>query len=82
MTMGKTVKNYRAIILKLSDIYANASYSKANGSSMYKKYVKEYEYRRPIFKTALNWYSDLLNKNELNRLWKDLDEIHNYKKVV
>ena len=30
MTMGKTVKNYRAIILKMSDILANASYSKKN----------------------------------------------------
>jgi len=82
MTMGKTVKDFRAIVLKLCDIHANASYSKANGSSMYKKYAKEYEYRRPIFKTALNWYKEHLNINVVNELWKDLDEIHNYKKVV
>lgn len=82
MTMGKTVKDYRAIVLKLCDIHANASYSKNNGSSMYKKYKKEYEYRRPIFKTALNWYSEHLNMDVVNELWTNLDEIHEYKKVV
>ena len=82
MTMGKTVKDYRAIVLKLCDIHANASYSKANGSSMYKKYVKEYEYRKPIFKTALKWYSEFLNEDMVDELWRELDEIHNYKKVV
>ena len=82
MTMGKTVKDYRAIVLKLCDIHANASYSKANGSSMYKKYKKEYEYRRPIFKTALKWYSKDLNEDVVEKLWKELDEIHGYKKVV
>ena len=82
MTMGKTVKDFRAIVLKLCDIHANASYSKKTGSSMYKKYVKEYEYRRPIFKTALKWYSKDLNEDVVNELWKNLDEIHEYKKVV
>lgn len=82
MTMGKTVKDYRAIVLKLCDIHANASYSKANGSSMYKKYKKEYEYRRPIFKTALNWYTEHLNIDVVTKLWEDLDEIHDYVEVV
>jgi len=82
MTMGKTVKDYRAIILKLCDIHANASYSKNNGSSMYKKYVKEYEYRRPIFMEALKWYKEHLNMDVVNELWMNLDEIHEYKKVV
>lgn len=40
-TMGKTVKNYVAIIVKMADILANAKYSKRSGSSMYKKYVAE-----------------------------------------
>ena len=79
MTMGKTVKDYRAIILKLCDIHANASYSKANGSSMYKKYAEEYQYRRPIFKKALTWYTDHLNINIVDNLWIELDEIHNVK---
>lgn len=75
-TMGKTVKDYRAIILKLCDIYANASYSKEHGSSMYKKYVEEYAYRRPIFKKALNWYPDSINTYELTQFWMELDKIH------
>jgi (p)ppGpp synthase/HD superfamily hydrolase len=49
-TMGKTVKDYRAIILKLCDILANATYSKEHGSSMHEKYVEEYLYRRPILR--------------------------------
>ena len=77
MTMGKTVKDYRAIILKLCDIKANAGFSKKNGSSMYKKYAEEYQYRKPIFKKALMWYSEYLNTNEVEKLWGELDEIHN-----
>jgi len=34
-TMGKTVKDYRAIIVKMCDIRANAMYSRESGSSMY-----------------------------------------------
>ena len=77
LTMGKTVQNYRGIILKMADIYANASYSKTNHSSMYPKYVEEYEYRKPIFKMALKWYKNDLNQDELDNIWKELDEIHN-----
>ena len=79
LTMGKTVKDYRAIILKLCDMHANASYSKSSGSSMYEKYVEEYEYRRPIFKKALTWYKNDVNEVPLEKLWKELDELHNYK---
>ena len=75
-TMGKTVKDHRAIILKLCDILANATYSKEHGSSMYEKYVEEYLYRRPIFMKTLNWYSDKLNFHELDKLWCELDEAH------
>jgi len=79
LTMHKTVKDFRAIILKLCDIYANASYSFAHGSSMYKKYVEEYQYRRPIFKKALSWYEKELNMENVDKLWNSLDEIHGYK---
>lgn len=80
LTMGKTVKDFRAIILKMCDIYANASYSKVHGSSMFKKYVDEYSYRRPIFKKALTWYKKDLNMDVVDKLWKELDEIHGYTK--
>jgi (p)ppGpp synthase/HD superfamily hydrolase len=76
LTMGKTVRDYRAIILKMADMYSNAKYSKDNGSSMYLKYVAEYRYRKPIFEMALVWYKDDLNKNILDTIWKKLDEVH------
>ena len=79
LTMGKTVQNYRAIILKMADIYCNAKFSKENGSSMYPKYVAEYLYRRPIFGTALLWYRNDLNEKELLEIFRELDEIHGYK---
>jgi len=80
-TMSKTVKDYRAIILKMCDIDANASFSKANGSSMYAKYVEEYQYRRPIFQKALTWYKNKLNQDLLKQLWDDLDEVHTVKYI-
>ena len=80
-TMGKTVKDYIAIIVKMADMRANGLYSKTHGSSMYKKYVTEYEYRRPIFKKALKWYTEYLDQEILEEFWKELDEIHEYKKV-
>jgi (p)ppGpp synthase/HD superfamily hydrolase len=76
LTMGKTVKDYRAIILKMCDILANAIFSKSSGSSMYKKYVEEYQYRKPIFQKALGWYCNYLNQEELQKLWIALDEVH------
>jgi len=79
-TMNKTVKDYRSIIVKMCDMRSNGLYSKENGSSMYKKYVAEYDYRRPIFKMALKWYKDELDAEELDAFWSELDEIHGYKK--
>ena len=79
LTMGKTVRDYRAIILKMADIYSNAKFSKETGSSMYPKYVAEYLYRRPIFGTALLWYRNDLNEKELLEIFRELDEIHGYK---
>jgi len=81
LTMGKTVKDHRAIILKMCDILANATYSKESGSSMYMKYVFEYQYRKPIFKTALTWYRNELDAVELNKLWDELDVIHMSKQI-
>lgn len=81
LTMHKTVKDYRAIVLKLCDIYANAFYSKSIGSSMYKKYVDEYPYRKAIFTKALIWYGNSLNQDKLDELWSELDEIHNNSKI-
>ena len=79
-TMGKTVKDFIAIIVKMADMRCNGLYSKVNGSSMYSKYVEEYEYRRPIFKKALKWYTKYLNTDVLDEFWTELDEIHGYKK--
>ena len=76
LTMGKTVRDYRAIILKLADIYANTSYSKKEGTSMYKKYVEEYPYRKAIFKKALAWYKNDINQEELDKIWNELDKIN------
>ena len=78
-TMGKTVKDYVAIILKMADIRANGLYSKTHGSSMYKKYLAEYAYRRPIFKMALKWHMENLDAEILKEFWDELDEIHKYK---
>jgi len=79
-TMGKTVKDYRSIIVKMADMRANGLYSKTHGSSMYSKYVAEYEYRRPIFKMALKWYMKHLDTEVLEDFWTELDEIHGWKK--
>ena len=75
-TMGKTVKDYIAIIVKMADMRANGLYSKMHGSDMYKKYVAEYKYRKPIFKMALKWYSKYLDKETLDEFWAELDWIH------
>jgi hypothetical protein len=77
--MPKTVRDYRAIILKMCDMHANASFSKSSGSSMYKKYVREYRYRKPIFQMALEWYTDKLNQEVLQQFWNELDELHGVK---
>jgi (p)ppGpp synthase/HD superfamily hydrolase len=76
LTMGKTVRDHRAIILKMCDMLGNAMYSKEHGSRMYRIYVEEYAYRRPIFKKALIWYKDILDMEEVEKLWKLLDDIH------
>lgn len=79
LTMGKTVEDYRAIILKMCDMWANATYSKTSGSSMYIKYVDEYQYRKPIFQMALRWYISSLDQILLAELWEELDYAHGVK---
>ena len=76
LTMGKTVQDYRVIILKMADIWANDTFSKTNKSSMYGKYVAEYPYRKTIFQMALKWYKNVLDQDELDKMWNELDNVH------
>jgi hypothetical protein len=79
LTMGKTVEDYRAIILKMADMWANVTYSKTSGGTMYIKYVDEYQYRKPIFQSALKWYIQYLDQILLAELWEELDYAHGVK---
>jgi (p)ppGpp synthase/HD superfamily hydrolase len=79
LTMGKTVEDYRAIILKMADIWSNATFSKISRSSMYGKYVEEYKYRKPIFQLGLKWYTEFLDQEILKQLWAELDYAHGVK---
>ena len=79
LTMGKTVEDYRAIILKMADIWSNATFSKTSGGSMYGKYVEEYKYRKPIFQLGLKWYTEYLDQEILKQLWAELDFAHGVK---
>jgi len=79
LTMGKTVEDHRAIILKMCDIWANATFSCENSTSMYPKYVDEYQYRKPIFQSALKWYTQYLDQEILKHLWGELDYAHGVK---
>lgn len=78
LTLPKTVKDHRAIILKMCDLAANSAYGKENGGNMYKKYQEEYVYKRYVFQKAVKWYSDKYNANELKKLWDYLDNCHDY----
>ena len=75
-TFPKTVKDYRAIILKMCDISANADYWKGIKNNMYVKYQKEYSYKKYIFKTALKWYKNDINFTEINKLWDFCNAAH------
>lgn len=82
LTLPKIIQDYRAIIIKLCDIYANANYSRVTKSSMYKKYKEEYEYKRPIFKKALSYFIEdsSIYKTEMYKMFNELDELMEYKK--
>jgi (p)ppGpp synthase/HD superfamily hydrolase len=79
LTMPKTIRDYRAIILKLADIAANAKYSRDTKSSMYRKYCREYQYRRPIFLRALMDNSKFLDYFIVPEIFTYLDVIHKFK---
>ena len=81
-TMNKTVKNYIALIVKMADMRANGLYSKNHGSTMYRKYVAEYQYRKPIFKMALKWYANEIDMEIVDEFWKELDWIHDGEQVM
>lgn len=77
LTLPKTIKDYRAIILKLCDLAANASYGKDVKNSMYKKYKKEWVgYKRYILLQGLKQFENKLNKDVLKELIEYVDEAH------
>jgi len=77
-TAPKTLNDYRALILKLCDIGANASYSETQKSSMYKKYQNEWKYKRFIFINAAKWYPDKIDLNKFTELIMNIDNVTNY----
>ena len=58
-----------AVFVKGMDRMANTKHSKKTGSSMHKKYLKEY----PIFRYSLR------TRNIHTAVWDELDAIHEYK---
>lgn len=66
----KTVKTEFGPYLKMCDRYANGSYSKLTGSSMYTKYKEEYS----KFRT---WLYDR-DDHKVVSLWKELDVLFEY----
>lgn len=75
LTFPKIIKNPISIILKMCDIAANVSYGKERKTSMYKKYVDEYFFKKYIFQKALKKF-DKLNKELLDEFWDHLDKLH------
>jgi (p)ppGpp synthase/HD superfamily hydrolase len=79
-TIPKTVKDYRALVLKVCDIGANSYYGKDVKNSMYKKYQKEWiGYKRAIFIAASRWYPHELNLVEFDKLITAVDEVLEFK---
>lgn len=77
-TIPKILKDHRALVLKVCDIGANSSYGKGRKNGMYKKYQKEWEYKRYIFVTASRWYAPILNLKEFDKLIEDVDKAVGY----
>ena len=81
MTLPKTIKDYRAIILKMCDLTANAGYGKGVKNGMYKKYREEYVYKRYIFQKAVRWYQSELDAKRVEELFKAMDLAHGFSHV-
>jgi len=81
MTLPKTVKDYRALILKLCDLKANSGYGKGAKNGMYKKYQKEWVYKRYILSTAINWYPDEINMDVFKELLHAVDLSHGHSHI-
>jgi (p)ppGpp synthase/HD superfamily hydrolase len=79
LTVPKMIKDYRALVLKVCDIAANASYGRSAKNSMYRKYQKEWAgYKRYIFVTASRQYEKELRLGSFNQLISSVDEIMGY----
>ena len=79
LTVPKMIRDYRALVLKVCDIGANASYGKKEGNGMYRKYQKEWAgYKRYILVTASKQYSEELNLFEFDKLITEVDEVMGY----
>jgi len=79
MTLPKTVKDYRALILKLCDLKANSGRGQQSKNSMYRKYQKEWTgYKRYILTTAISRYPNEINKKVFDELIYAVDLSHGY----
>ena len=78
MTLPKTIKDYRAIILKMCDLTANSGYGKGVKNGMYKKYQEEYVYKRYIFQKAVKWYDGELDLKRVANLFFAMDRAHGF----
>jgi len=67
LTCVKTRRDASAIYLKICDRMANTEYSIQNGSSMSKKYQKEYAMFKYVYEPK---------SKSLAAMWKDLDEVN------
>ena len=74
-TLPKTIKDYRAIVLKLCDIAANAAHGKETGGSMFRKYQKEWPFKRYVFEEALKQVFTL-DRDKLQDLFEFVDFAH------
>jgi hypothetical protein len=67
-TYPKIAKNKLAIFIKMCDRFANTTYSKIKGSSMFDKYVEEYKHLKMT-----------LQKPQMYpEFWKEMDELHQW----
>ena len=75
MTLPKIAKNPLAIYVKLADRISNTTYSKENGTPMYKMYKKEY----PFFRASLKLKRGYGDKYP--EMWAWLDKLNEFEAV-